>query len=107
MERYPEHRFACSQGQQFKWLEQVLFSVFMDKQVKLKALCSNTRPSLQRFKRRSNLDSSILLVVPGLKMMETCHLERRLFDSLYTDSGISNLDLVNDARRLGCRIRLD
>lgn len=23
MERYPEHRFACSQAQQFKWLEEV------------------------------------------------------------------------------------
>ena len=23
MERYPEHRFSCSQAQQFKWLEEV------------------------------------------------------------------------------------
>ena len=23
MERYPEHRFACSSAQQYKWLEQV------------------------------------------------------------------------------------
>ena len=23
MDRYPEHRFACSQAQQYKWLEQV------------------------------------------------------------------------------------
>lgn len=23
MERYPEHRFTCSQAQQYKWLEQV------------------------------------------------------------------------------------
>lgn len=26
MERYPEHRFAASQAQQYKWLEQVHFS---------------------------------------------------------------------------------
>ena len=26
MERYPEHRFTCSQAQQYKWLEQVLLS---------------------------------------------------------------------------------
>lgn len=28
MDRYPEHRFACSQAQQFKWLEQYYPSVF-------------------------------------------------------------------------------
>ncbi|KAE8149958.1 galactose mutarotase-like domain-containing protein [Aspergillus avenaceus] len=28
MERYPEHRFACSQAQQFKWLKQYYPSVF-------------------------------------------------------------------------------
>ncbi|EAW09413.1 alpha-mannosidase [Aspergillus clavatus NRRL 1] len=28
MDRYPEHRFACSQAQQFKWLEQHYPSVF-------------------------------------------------------------------------------
>ncbi|KAF8549819.1 glycoside hydrolase family 38 protein [Imleria badia] len=34
MERYPEHRFACSQAQQFKWLEQQyppLFKKIQDK----------------------------------------------------------------------------
>lgn len=28
MNRYPEHRFACSQAQQFKWLEQLYPSLF-------------------------------------------------------------------------------
>lgn len=23
MERYPEHRFSCTQAQQYKWLEQL------------------------------------------------------------------------------------
>jgi len=27
MERYPEHRFVASQAQQYKWLEQVCYSI--------------------------------------------------------------------------------
>jgi alpha-mannosidase len=36
MERYPEHRFSCSQAQQYKWLEQ-LYPPLFDK-VKEKVL---------------------------------------------------------------------
>lgn len=28
MNRYPEHRFACSQAQQYKWLEQLYPALF-------------------------------------------------------------------------------
>jgi hypothetical protein len=106
MERYPEHRFACSQAQQFKWLEQVFLSLaYVDKEAELGAQHSNIRPSLRRFKKRSRLGNFISSVVPGLKMTETCHPVRPLFDSLFTVSGISSLDSVNDARQLGYLIR--
>ncbi|KAH7922134.1 glycoside hydrolase family 38 protein [Leucogyrophana mollusca] len=35
MERYPEHRFACSQAQQFKWLEQQYPALFTGVQEKV------------------------------------------------------------------------
>lgn len=106
MERYPEHRFACSQAQQFKWLEQVFFSLaYVDKEAELGAQHSNIRPSLRRSKKKSHLGNSISSVVPGWKMTETCHPAKPLFDSLFTASGISSLDSANDARQLGYPIR--
>ena len=106
MERYPEHRFACSQAQQFKWLEQVTLSLSgMDKEAERSAQYSNILPSLRGFKKRSRLGNSISSVVPGLKTTETCHLVRPLFGSLCTVSGTSSLGLVIDAKQLGCLIR--
>lgn len=102
MERYPEHRFACSQAQQFKWLEEVNLSLaYVDKQADLVMKYSNIHPSSRGFKKRLHLGNFISLVVLGLKMTETCHLARPLFDSLCMASGISNLGSVIAARRLG------
>ena len=107
MERYPEHRFACSQAQQFKWLEQVFLSlVCVDRPAEHETQSSNIRLFLRRFNRRLLLGNFTPLVVHGLRMTETCHLERHLFDNLCTVSGISSLDSANDARRLGYLIRL-
>lgn len=36
MDRYPEHRFTCSQGQQYKWLEQNYKSLFQKVKLKVK-----------------------------------------------------------------------
>lgn len=107
MERYPEHRFACSQAQQFKWLEQViLYPARVDKKVDLGAQYSNIPRFSRGFKKRSHLGNFTSSVVPGLKMTEICHLVRPSFDSLCMGSGISSLDSVNVARQLGYLIRL-
>jgi alpha-mannosidase len=37
MERYPEHRFACSSAQQFKWLEQLYPPLFERVREKVRA----------------------------------------------------------------------
>ncbi|KAF9025150.1 glycoside hydrolase family 38 protein [Hymenopellis radicata] len=42
MERYPEHRFSCSQAQQFKWLEQLYPPLF--EKVKTKILAGKFQP---------------------------------------------------------------
>ena len=42
MERYPEHRFTCSQAQQYKWLEQLYPPLF--ERVKAQVLAGRFHP---------------------------------------------------------------
>lgn len=63
MERYPEHRFSCSQAQQFKWLEQAshLFVALTSSNI----MYSCTRLCTKRSRRRFWTADSSLLVAPG------------------------------------------
>ena len=74
MERYPEHRFTCSQAQQYKWLEQVRIP-----RVRVFSLCtdsSRTRSSIPHSstasRRRLRRASSTPWVGHGSRTTRTC-----------------------------------
>jgi hypothetical protein len=68
MERYPEHRFARSQAQQFKWLEDVSMMTSLQIPYSSFRLHSNTLRFLNVSRRKWRLASSILSVVRGSRI---------------------------------------
>ena len=76
MERYPEHRFTCSQAQQFKWLEEVCYLIrfIISFPQRYPASCIHLFSS--ESKRKFWKGSSTSLVVLGSRTTQTCHLEK-------------------------------
>ena len=103
MERYPEHRFACSQAQQWKWLEQVCLR-FLSPGFPLSTLplCvintpprSNTPRSSNASRRRWRQRSSTRSAARGSSTTRICPLARRLSGRCCTGSGTSRVVLVS------------
>lgn len=54
MERFPEHRFSCTQAQQYKWLEQLYPLLFEKLKAKVETGQFRTKnPLITRYSRKS------------------------------------------------------
>ena len=107
MERYPEHRFACSSAQQFKWLEQVCLHTSIPPMTVFN-FCSHS--STHRYSKKSKkkflMGDSTPSVVRGWRTTRICPRAKLWFDNSYSASGISKRDSGSGVILLGCLIRL-
>jgi len=107
MERYPEHRFACSSAQQYKWLEEVwAFPSFDNGFWPAFSFPSFTHHCSKKSRTKSSMDDSTPSVVPGLRTTRICPLARLWLGSSYLARGISKRGLARDVILHGCLIRL-
>jgi alpha-mannosidase len=98
MERYPEHRFAASSAQQYKWLEQVRPPPAKKSYPRSQANSSCTLSCSTGSRRRSTTGGSISSAVRGSRMTATCRPARHSSGSSSTDSASSRAGQFNSFR---------
>lgn len=72
MDRYPEHRFACSSAQQYKWLEEVCFCFCFSFFKHDLRDSSFTLLFMNESKKRFSMAASNLSVDPGSRTIQIC-----------------------------------